>query len=275
MATEYLELPLKNGKPLKINYDKFNDVREELESFLEDEDYMNNRRFAKKVLFSQEIKSNNTIEGITDDLLIIEKVISDASCIKDVKQRKRIINLYNGYKYILTHKTIDEKHLKELYGILSDGLLEKCDIVKMGDLYREDIVYILKNGRLDIEPDQGLPFDLVPKYMKIYFDYVNSNMNSDSTMTDYFIKSQVMHFYFVYIHPYFDVNGRSSRTMAMWYLLKNNIYPCIIFNRAITFEASNYDKAIIDTKKFCDLTFFIKYMMVNVKREFEKEMIMH
>ena len=275
MATEYFELPLKNGKPLKINYDKFNEVREELESFLEDEDYMNNRRFAKKVLFSQEIKFNNTIEGITDDLLIIEKVISDASCIKDVKKRKRIINLYNGYKYILTHKTIDEKHLKELYGILSDGLLEKCDIVKMGDLYREDIVYILKNGRLDIEPDQGLPFDLVPKYMKIYFDYVNSNMNSDSTMTDYFIKSQVMHFYFVYIHPYFDVNGRSSRTMAMWYLLKNNIYPCIIFNRAITFEASNYDKAIIDTKKFCDLTFFIKYMMVNVKRELEKEMIMH
>lgn len=86
--------------PLKINYDKFNDVREELESFLEDEDYMNNRIFAKKVLFSQEIKSNNTIEGITDDLLIIEKVISDASCIKDVKQRKRIINLYNGYKYM-------------------------------------------------------------------------------------------------------------------------------------------------------------------------------
>ncbi len=80
IATEYLELPL------KINYDKFNDVREELESFLEDEDYMNNRIFAKKVLFSQEIKSNNTIEGITDDLLIIEKVISDASCIKDVKE---------------------------------------------------------------------------------------------------------------------------------------------------------------------------------------------
>ena len=100
IAAEYLELSLKNGKPLKINYDKFNDVREELESFLEDEDYMNNRRFAKKVLFSQEIKSNNTIEGITDDLLIIEKVISDASCIKDVKQRKRIINLYNGYKYM-------------------------------------------------------------------------------------------------------------------------------------------------------------------------------
>ncbi len=270
-----MKLPLKNGKYLKINYDRFGDISEEIESFLIDENYMNNRKFAKRVLFSQEIKSNNTIEGITDDLLVIEKVINDAFSIKDVKQRKRIINLYNGYKYILTHKSMDEKHLKELYGILSDGLLEECDIARMGDWYRRDKVYILKNGRLDIEPDQGLPFDLVEKYMGIYFDYVNSNMASDSTMTDYFIKSQIMHFYFVYIHPYFDVNGRSSRTMAMWYLLKNSIYPCIIFNRAITFEASNYDKTIIDTKNFGDLTFFVKYMMVNVKRELEKEMVMH
>lgn len=275
MATWYLDLPIKNGRRMSINYDEFNDIKDELELFLEEEDYMNSRKFAKSVLFLQEIKSNNTIEGITDDLIVIEKAISDASSIKNIKQRRRIINLYNGYKYILTHKTIDEKHLKQLYSILSDGLLEKGDITKMGDLYREDKVYILKNGRLDIEPDQGLPFDLVPEYMKIYFDYVNGNMNSDSTMTDYFIKSQIMHFYFVYIHPYFDVNGRSSRTMAMWYLLKNNVYPFIIFNRAITFEASFYDKAIIDTKKFCDLTFFVKYMMLNVKKELEKEMIMH
>lgn len=85
MAIENLELPLKNGKRLKINYDKFDDIRDELESFLDSEDYMSSRGFDKKVLFSQEIKSNNTIEGITDDLLVIEKVISDASSIKDVK----------------------------------------------------------------------------------------------------------------------------------------------------------------------------------------------
>lgn len=275
MAFEYLELPLKNGKRLKINYDKFYDIKDELEMFLEDETYMNNRKFAKKVMFSQEIKSNNTVEGITDDLLLIEKVIGNASSIKDEKQRKRIINLYNGYKYILTHRVIDENHLKELYSILSDGLLEKCDLIRMGNLYREDKVYILKNGRLDVEPDQGLPYDLISDYMNIYFDYVNDDNMIGKSETDYFIKSQIMHFYFVYIHPYFDVNGRTSRTMAMWYLLKNDIYPYIIFNRAITFEASNYDKAIVDTKNFFDMTFFVKYMMVNVKRELEKELIMH
>ena len=49
-----------------------------------------------------------------------------------------------------------------------------------------------------------------------------------------------MHFYFVYIHPYFDVNGRTSRTLAMWYLLNEEAYPYIIFNRAINNNASNY-----------------------------------
>lgn len=270
---DYLRLPFKNGKYLKVDYNNFLEIQDELELFLDEESYMNSRKFAKKVLFSQEIKSNNMVEGITDDLFIIEKVILDTSSIKDEKIRKRIINLYNGYKYILTHKVMDSNHLKDLYAILSDGLLEDSDMARMGNFYRKDKVFILKNGRLDAEPDQGLPFDLIDKYMNIYFDYVNCEINGNS-LTEHFIKSQIMHFYFVYIHPYFDVNGRTSRTMAMWYLINHDVYPFIIFNRAITFEASNYDKAIMDTKKFWDISFFIKYMMVNVKRELEKEMIM-
>lgn len=269
----YLKLPSLNGKYLKINYNNFRDIQNELEMFLDEEDYMNDRRFAKKVMFSHEIKSNNMVEGIMDDLFVIEKVIWDASSIRDEKQKKRIINLYNGYKYILTHKVMDSHHLRELYAILSEGLLENEDMVRMGDFYRKDKVFILKNGRLDMDLDEGLPFEMIDRYMDIYFDFVNRESLGNS-LTEEFIKSQIMHFYLVYIHPYFDVNGRTSRTMAMWHLINQEAYPFIIFNRAITFEASKYDKAIMDTKEFWDISFFIKYMMVNVKRELEKEMVM-
>ena len=269
---EYLDLPLIEKRNLSINARYFSDIKDELEEFLVDEDEINSRKFVKKIMFNQEIKSNNTIEGINDDLMLIEKVIQDASSIKDVSQRKRIINLYHGYKYILSHRVIDESHLKELYGILSDGLLNSRDLANMGEFYREAPVYILKNGRLDNELDQGLAYEMVPEYMKIYFDYVNKGF--EGTITDQFIKSQIMHFYFVYIHPYFDVNGRTSRTLAMWYLLNSKAYPYIIFNRAITNGDSNYDKAIMDTKNNADISFFIKYMMINVKRELEKEIIM-
>ena len=74
-----------------------------------------------------------------------------------------------------------------------------------------------------------------------------------------------MHFYFVYIHPYFDVNGRTSRTMSMWYLLKNEAYPFIIFNRGISFKGSKYDRVIKDTKESNDMTCFLLMMLETLK----------
>lgn len=83
-----------------------------------------------------------------------------------------------------------------------------------------------------------------------------------------------MHFYFVYIHPYFDINGRTSRTIAMWYLLNNQIYPYIIFNRGINFDP-DYDRVIRECKNRYELTKFLKYMLTNVKKELEKEYLTH
>ena len=267
-----LDLPMAEGRNLLINPFVFDDIRKELEDFLCDCEGMNNLDFVKRILFNLEIKSNNTVEGINDDLQFIESVIKDADNIKDSEKRRRVINLYNGYRFILRNKIIDKEHLKSLYGILSDGLLSLEDSTRMGEYYREAPVYILKSGRLDLVPDQGLSSDVIDYYMDKYFAFVDSSV--EGTPTDYFIKSQIMHFYFVYIHPYFDVNGRTSRTLAMWYLLNEKAYPYIIFNRAINFASSNYDRTIRNSKERRDVSSFIKFMMENVKKELEKEMIM-
>ena len=71
---------------------------------------------------------------------------------------------------------------------------------------------------------------------------------------------------------YFDyVNGRSSRTIVMWYLLNNRVYPYIIFNRSITNNSSTYDETITDTRNNANISFFIRYMMINVKMKGEKD----
>ena len=268
---EKLELPMGNNNYLMINPGYFEDIRVELEEFLHGEDGLNSRDFVRKILFNQEIKTNNAVEGINNDLLIIENVIKNNLMMGNDKKRREIINLYNGYKYIFTNSVMDKEHLLELYQILSDGLLSSSDRARMGEYYREDKVYILRKGRIDMELSEGVDYSLIDRYMDIYFDYVNNS--SDGTMTDEFIKSQIMHFYFVYIHPYFDVNGRSSRTMAMWYLLNKKAYPYIIFNRAISNNSSTYDETIMDTRNNANISFFIRYMMINVKRELEKELV--
>lgn len=273
MAKEKLPLKTLTGIPFRINIDILKEIEEELEIFLLEEDFMNTRDFSKKVMFNQEIKANNTVEGYNDSVSFIKKVIENASEEQNIEKRNRIINLYNGYQYILKGQDITEENVLKLYKILSKDLLEEYDISHMGEKYRKAPVYILKSGRLDDSMDEGIPYEKIEEYMDSYFEFIDT-FKVDDSQTEEFIKSQIMHFYFVYIHPFFDINGRSSRTIAMWYLLNKEVYPYIIFNRGINFD-SNYDRVIGTSKTRLDITEFLKYMLISVKKELEKEYIIH
>lgn len=268
----YLNLTHNDGTKLFLKPSSFVSLANELEEFLEGEKHLATKTFAKKVMFSHEIKANNQVEGYGDDIFLIKEVIKKAEGIKDTEQRQRILNLYHGYNYILKGNDINPDTLKKLYSLLSKDLLIESDAVRMGEYYRTAPVYILKGGRLDLEPDQGVDESRIEEFISKYFEFLNTNF--DGSMTDEYIKSQILHYYFVYIHPYFDVNGRTSRTLAMWYLLNNKCYPYIIFNRGIGFQGRDYDRVIEDVKKFNDLSFFISYMLRTVKIELEKEYIM-
>lgn len=235
----------------------------EILEFIEEQNYLKTLEFAKKVMLGREIKTNNTIEGIIHDLSLIDEVI------KNRCDNKKIINLYKGYNYILNNRDINKESLKELYNILSDGLLTNEDMNAMGEYYRMEPVYIYKTSRFNEKPYLGLPVDRLDYHMDLFFEYIYSSFNVST-----FIKSQIMHFYFVYIHPYFDVNGRCSRTVAMWYLLNNGEYPYIIFNRAISLTRKKYIENIINSRNG-NVTPFLKYILVSVKSELEKEYVIN
>lgn len=269
---EFLPLTLDKGK-LYLVSDKLKEKKEELELFLQDNKYMNSKEFSKNVLFSQEIKANNTIEGYNDDIGLVYDVLNRKLKISDKNKEQRIRNLYNGYRFIYGGKEINKENLKKLYMILSKNLLSEEDIKYMGEFYRKNPVYIYFSSNMDTEPDMGIPANKIDEYMKEYFDYVNSNNNLNCS-TDYFIKSQILHFQLVYIHPYYDINGRTSRTTSMWHLLNNKVYPYIIFNRGISLNKNLYYKIIREVKKYRNVTFFLNYMLDNVKIELEKEYVM-
>ena len=96
-----LNLKSKNGYFFTMDKKYLDQFRKELDDFISNDTYFNSRLFAKKVMFTQEVKSNNTVEGIKDEITIIEKLIEDAKCISNEERRRRIINLYKGYKYLI------------------------------------------------------------------------------------------------------------------------------------------------------------------------------
>ncbi len=269
-------LPLKNNnRYFYINEDMLKEKEEELEEFILKSGKMNTLSFAKKVLLFNEVQSNNSVEGYYDDIEKIKKVVNEKKIYKNSqeKDKLRIINLYEGYRYILDNKDITKETLKELNSILSKGLLDDEDYKNMGEYYRKNPVYIYYSSDVTKRPDMGLDASLIEDKMDELLDFMN-NYSFDDTKTMSYLKSQILHFYFVYIHPYYDVNGRTARTTSMWYLLNNNVYPYVIFNRGIQINKNEYYKIIRETKKYSNISLFLKYMMNTVLAELEKEYIM-
>ena len=270
MQEDFSYLKLDSTRRLNVNYQYLEPYKDDIMRFLDNDD-MRTLSFAKRAMMSQEIKANNTIEGINDDLSIIDEVIKNKSSLSD-REKKRIINLYHGYQYILTHKDINKETLRELYLLLSDEILDDYDKTSMGEYYRTKPVYILKGSSLNNDYYEGITPKQIDCYMNYFIDYINSDFLTGNEI-DSFVKSQIMHFYFVHIHPYPDVNGRTSRTVAMWYLLNHKSYPYVIFNRAISFSKSMYEKNLIITRDTDNITLFLKYMLKNTLLELEKEYI--
>ena len=270
MQEDFSYLKLDSTRRLNVNYQYLEPYKDDIMRFLDNDD-MRTLSFAKRAMMSQEIKANNTIEGINDDLSIIDEVIKNKSSLSD-REKKRIINLYHGYQYILTHKDINKETLRELYLLLSDEILGDYDKTSMGEYYRTKPVYILKGSSLNNDYYEGINPKQIDWYMNYFIDYINSDFLTGNEI-DSFVKSQIMHFYFVHIHPYPDVNGRTSRTVAMWYLLNQKSYPYVIFNRAISFSKSMYEKNLIITRDTDNITLFLKYMLKNTLLELEKEYV--
>ena len=68
-----LNLPHERGGYFSITKDVYEALREETEEFLKGEAFLNSHDFARKVMLTHEIKANNTLEGIRDDITLIHK----------------------------------------------------------------------------------------------------------------------------------------------------------------------------------------------------------
>ena len=180
-------------------------------------------------------------------------------------------NLNNGYYYIIGGQPINKDTLKELYDILSKDLLDDYSIENMGKYYREKDVYILDGSHsLMGLYNKGLDPEKVEGKMDDLFDYINKDNDKDIVET--YIKSQIIHYYLAYVHPYFDVNGRTARTLSMWYLIKQNANPLIMFNRGIYKNRDDYKRSILKCNRG-DMTPFLEFSLKTLKEELIERII--
>ena len=180
-----------------------------------------------------------------------ELVVKDA---KPQNKNDRIIkNMANAIEFVLKKPDFNKENLYKLYNILSEQSLDYDHKLKDGDYYRYDDVYV--------DDYKGCPVNQLEECMKSLFAFVNSNLKVEGFLKFYL--PHIVHYYILYIHPYFDFNGRTARMVSLWiYLLTNNYpYPPFISD-VINQTKDQYYASLIESRdSHNDLTYFLLYIL--------------
>jgi Fic family protein len=122
--------------------------------------------------------------------------------------------------------------------------------------YRNDKVFIF-NPNLGEQIYEAPDYQKVQTLMNLLFDFINRDDDLHPI-----IKTAIIHFYFVYVHPFFDGNGRTARCLAYMYLLQKgyDAFRYFSVSSLILDERNKYYKAIKDVEdNESDLTYFVMF----------------
>ncbi len=162
-------------------------------------------------------------------------------------------NMLNAIRFIVDEKPpFNKENLRKLYSILSKDCLAEELQLKDGKYYRDDKVYI---GAFE-----GAPAETVDECMNSLFAFANNpeNIKAHNELLPF-----ICHYYILYVHPYFDYNGRTARMVSFWLNYIHEIaFAPYFMSEAINESKNDYYRAITDSRNTNnDLTYFLGYIL--------------
>lgn len=165
-----------------------------------------------------------------------------------------IKNMDEGIKFVYSLPEFNKDNLLKLYKILSKGCLKEKDEIKEGHYYRDNEV--------EIDNYPGCPTNMVEECMESLFAFVKKSIKNNDALQLLYLP-HICHYYIVYIHPYFDYNGRTARMVSLWInlMVNNEIMPPLI-SEAINQNKNEYYKALRNSREARnDITYFLIYIL--------------
>ncbi len=174
---------------------------------------------------------------------------------KNLTEQNDIIvkNMINALRFIVEEKpAFNKENLRKLYSILSENCLPEELKIKDGAYYR--------NGEVHIGDFDGADYQIIEECMDSLFAFAN---DPTQLKTHDIFLPYICHYYILYVHPYFDYNGRTARMVSFWLNYINNIKIAPFFmSEAINESKYDYYRAITDTRNTNnDLTYFLGYIL--------------
>ena len=212
---------------------------------------------------------SSIIEGAFTTKLEAREFIDNGRSPKN-KSEQMVKNNYEALTYVLEHidEPITEQTVFGIYALITKGTLA-ADVPT--DAYRSQPVFV-QSGRGEIV-HTGPEAEKVPGMMTALLDFIN---NSELPPL---LKACIAHFYFVYVHPFVDGNGRTARALSFMMLLQAgyDFFRYFSISGVIAGERAKYYKAIKDVEDDdFDMTYFIDYytgMLARAVKAMEEQLV--
>ena len=205
------------------------------------------------------LRRNNRIKSIHSSLAIeansltieqVKDVIDGKSVIGPHDEIQEVKNAYEAYKIIKEVNPYSIKDLKKIQGIMTYLIKDDAGEFRKGN----EGVFDEKGNCIHVCP----PPEQVNGLMNQLFDWMKANKESINPL----ILSSVFHYEFVFIHPFSDGNGRTSR---LWQnvILSNweEIFEYVPIESQIKKYQNEYYKIINNCNKAGNSTEFIEFML--------------
>lgn len=164
------------------------------------------------------------------------------------KSEQMVKNNYDALTYVLEHleDEISEETILQIAQIVTRSAAE----VQVNG-YRDGAVYVTGREGVVYTPPQA---DAVPEMMRLLVAFIQKSELHP------LLKACIAHFYFVYIHPFGDGNGRTARALSYMMLLQSgyDFFRYFSISGIVAEERGKYYRSMRNVEDSDgDMTYFI------------------
>ena len=217
-------------------------------------------------ILSNELYKTNKIEGIETVKSEIHSSLKDDRISN--KKSNKLDGIIKKYKDIMENNFEDTEHIDSLSSFrkIYDEMFkdfEKSGNYKLdGKYFRKDIVKVI-NGLGNIIHIGVNGEEAIEKNIESLIEFMNRKD------IPFLVKASIVHFFFEYIHPFYDGNGRFGRYLLSLYLARKlDNLTAFSVSYSISRNLDDYYKSFVeveDVTNYGEITFFVENILKTIK----------
>ena len=217
-------------------------------------------------ILSNELYKTNKIEGIESVKSEIHTSLKDKQ--KFNKKSNKLDGIIKKYKDIMEKNFKDTQHIdslssfRKIYDEMFEDFEKSGNYKLDGKYFRKDTVKVI-NGlgntiHIGVNGEEA-----IEKNMENLIQFMNRKD------IPFLVKASISHFFFEYIHPFYDGNGRFGRYLLSLYLARKlDILTAFSVSYSISKNLDDYYKSFVeveDVNNYGEITFFVENILKTIK----------